>query len=512
MPRGKPTPLPPPLQGYRADLSEWRMPLDFIAEGVNVLPRDGKIVARSGFRKLESTGFGERVMGGTFYINEVNLKKTVVGGLTKRKQFISGAWADITGPAWTGNNESQARFATFQYGNIIYVIGVNDKDVTVHWDGAAGTDSALPGAPIAKDLTIVANRVLYANPTIGGNRYPFSIIYSAFNDHTQTPSSNLLTVAHGFGNVVAVRAIGAEAAAIYLDKGQFILTAQGGLAPFRSDFRASQPGPVSPACVVSVGEAHYYLGIDGNVYRFDGSSCVPIGEYVQPAISTSLSANYRALTHGVFERARREIHWFWVPVGEIDVKAGISYHVEKKTWSPIHSFQRYISSSFEWDEQSALAWTGLSGTWTALGLTYPTWISMGGTQNPTQLLGHAGGQTYIYGGQSTDDGDAFEIMFRYPRQAPDGRLVRVDAIESFFKQPQSSMDVEILLGLADGPASTITYEIAKTYDLAATPNPMAEYENVQGRYPTVKFRSMDVNVGLEYHGGLGYIYDRGVPA
>lgn len=512
MPRGKPFPLPPPLMGFRADLSEWRMPLDFVAEGLNVISRDGKIVARSGFRKLEATGFGERVMGGIFYVNQVNVRKTVAGGLTKRKQFTSGAWSDITGPAWTGNEESQARFATFQYGSTIYAIGVNDKDVTVHWDGAAGTDSALPGAPIAKDLTVVANRVLYGNPTIGGNRYPFSVIYSAFNDHTQTPSSNLLTVAHGFGNVVAVRAIGAEAAAVYLDKAQFILTAQGGLAPFRSDFRASQPGPVSAACVVAVGEAHYYIGIDGNVYRFDGSSCVPVGDYVQPAISTSLSANFRGRTHGVFERARREIHWFWVPVGSTMITAGITYHVDRKVWSPIHAFGRDISASCEWDEQAALAWTGLSGTWTALGLTYPTWFSMGGTQNPTQLLGHAGGQTYIYGGQASDDGDAFEVVFRYPRQAPDGRIVRVEAIEGFFKQPQSSMSVDALLGFADGPGSPIAYQVAQSFDLAAAPNPMAEYENVQGRYPTIKYRSTQLNTGFEFHGGLAYIYDRGVPA
>jgi hypothetical protein len=513
MPRGKPVPLPPPIRGYRSDLAEWRMPLDAIAEGTNVVIRDGRLVPRSGFRTLEASGFGERVMGGIFYVNQSGTRFTVAGGITKRKQFTSGAWADITGPAWSGVTTEQARFITFQKGTTVYSIGVNDKDATVHWNGSAGTDSALSGAPIARDLTVVANRVLYGNPTIGGSRYPFSVIYSAFNDHEQTPSVNLLTVAHGFGEVMAVRAMSAEAAAIYLEKAQFILTAQGGSAPFRSDFRSGMPGPVSPAAVVPAEESHYYIGIDFNAYRFDGSRAVPIGDAVKTAIGQSLSANYRRQTHGLYDRVNREIHWFWVPVGSTQQTAGITYSLKDQTWSPIHSYNRDLSASWEWDEQSALAWTGLSGTWTALGLTYPTWISMGGTQNPSQLLGQAGGQTYILGGQGTDAGDAFEIMWRYPRQAPDGRKVRVDAIESFFKRLGSSMDIDVLLGFSDGPAdTTITYQAAQTFDLSTTPTPEAEYQNAEGRYATIKFRSTDPNTGLEYHGGLAYIYDRGVAA
>ena len=517
MPRGNvKIPIPPPTGGLQADQAEWLQPIASLADGSNVVIRDGKLYIRSGFRKLDTTGFGERVMGGIFYQLAAGTKLTVAGGITKRKQFTAGAWSDITGSAWTGTGDDHARFVNFPLGTTVYVIGVNGKDATIEWDGAAGTDNNLAGgAPVAKDVTAAANRVIYGNVTSGGIAYPYAFMHSAFNNHQSTPALNLVQVGEAAGIVVAVRNVGVQAFALYTERGQFVVSAQGGSAPFRVDYRSGQPGPCSPAAVVQAGEGvHYYMGTDANFYQFDGTACRPIGNKVRAKTEASLNPNYRYRTHGVYDRTFREIHWFWVPLGSTTISAGITYSLDTQVWSPIHSFNRNLSASWEWDEQNALVWTGLSGTWTALGSTYPTWLSMGRPSNPTQLLGQEGGQTYILGGQSTDDGDAISAEWRYPIKAPTGhgRICRADAVESYFKQLQTAMNLSVRLGTAPYAGATVTLQAAQTFDMSSADVPLATYENVEGRFLMLKYLVTEDNQGLEFHGALAYLYDRGVAA
>jgi len=517
MPRGNlRIPVPPPLGGLQADQAEWIQPIASLADGTNVVVRYGKLYIRSGFRKLDSTGFGERVMGGIFYQLASGTKRTVAGGVTKRKQFTAGAWSDITGSAWTGTGDDHARFVNFPVGTTVYVIGVNGKDATIEWNGTAGTDNNLAGgAPIAKDITAAANRVIYGNVTLAGVAYPYAFMYSAFNNHQSTPAATLVQVGEASGIVMAVRNLGVEAFALYTERGQFAVTAQGGSAPFRIDYRSGQVGPCSPAAVIVAGEGvHYYMGTDANFYQFDGTACRPIGNRVRPKTQASMNPNYRYRTHGVFDRAYRELHWFWVPLGSATLSAGITYNLDTQVWSPIHSFNRNLSASWEWDEQTALAWTNLSGTWTALGLTYPTWLSMGGPANPTQLLGQEAGQTYIYGGQSTDDGDAIPANWSYPIKAAagDGRICRVDAIESYFKQLLTAMNLSVRVGTAPYAGAMVTLQTAQTFDMSSAAVPLATYTDVHGRFVMLKYIVTDTNQGLEFHGALAYLYDRGVAA
>lgn len=512
-------PVPVPHRGLLAVFAPREQPGDSIIDGSNVLVRDGRVIVRSGFRKLESVGFGERVMGGIFYELTSGTKRTVAAGITKRKYFDGSAWADITGSAWTGTADNQGRFVDFSKETEIYLIGVNGNDPTVVWDGTAGTDSDLGGgAPIAKDVTACANHVIYGNVILAAVAYPFSCMYSESNDHTTTRATSMITVAEGSGPIVAVRNLGVQSFAIYTKKAQYVATAQGGAVPFRVDYRSGQPGPVSPASVVVGGDdGQFYLGEDANFYRFDGGSCKAIGDNVHPKVKASLSPNLRQRSHGVYDRQNREIHWWWVPIGETEPKAGITYSLKTGVFSPIHDYLRYISASWAWDEQSALRWTDLSGTWTALGLTYPTWLSMGMEANPSQMLGQIAGQTYIFAGQSTDDGYAINGWWEYPALAlaGDGMEIVIEGFEPFYKQLQTPMDLEVRAGTAQFPGGTITYEPAQAFDMSESSfgesnakAPLAKYENVYGRVATVRCQVTEVNRGMEFHGGLARIQAR----
>ncbi len=519
MPRGDvKIEFPPPSGGFLSNQTPWLQPLASLSDGSNVVVRNGKLYIRPGFRQLNAFGFGERVMGGFFYQLPDGTKKLVAGGLTKRKQFLGGSgWADITGTAWAGNTESQAIFVAFPSGNFIYLIGTNGRDQLTIWNGTDATDSDLAGgAPSAvKDICVSANRVIYANLTLGGIQYPYALMWSNSNDPFTTDPLSLTQLAAGTGPIIAVCSLGVNAFAIYADHGQYLASAQGDVAPFRIDFRSSQPGPASPAAIVPAGEGpHYYMGWDGNFYRFDGVSCSPIGNTVRAAVQNSLDPNYRALAHGAFDAINREIHWFWQPLGSSSVSAGITYRLDEGTFSPIHSFNRHLTASWAGQNISALTWLDLTGTWVTLGATYPTWLSMGGTNIPMVFLGEENGQTYAYGQGSTDDGDAIAATWTYPLHAltGDGNLIKVDCVESYFKQLASSMGVNFFLGTANFPGGDVTWQAAQALDVSLDDIPTATYIDTQGRFGSIKYEISEANQGIEYHGALLYAYGRKAPA
>jgi len=381
---------------------------------------------------------------------------------------------------------------------------------------AMGHDQDLGGgAPIAKDITTVANRIIYGNVTVGGVSYPCSFMFSAFNDHTSTPASNIVTVTEGYGPIIAVRNLGLQSFAIYSEKAQLVATLTGGVTIFRVDFRSGQTGPASPSAVVNAGgESHYYMGRDGNFYRFDGSRCVAIGDAVKSKVQAIMSSAYMERAHGFFDRQNREITWLFPTKGNTEIYGGITYNIAENVWSTPHLFAFGMSASFEWDETFDITWTDLTGTWTTLGLTYPTWTSMGSSSRTTQILGDVDGNMYVFGGASTDDGNPIDAYGVYPAKplAGDGQVVRVDCFEAYFKQTYAPMDLEIHLGHAGYPGGTLVYEDAQHFDMSSSTLAEAEYVDVNVRNVGIKFRVAEANQGFEWHGGVLYAYQRGVAA
>jgi hypothetical protein len=340
-------------------------------------------------------------------------------------------------------------------------------------------------------------------------------MFSAFNDHTSTPASNIVTVTEGYGPIIAVRNLGLQSFAIYSEKAQLVATLTGGVTIFRVDFRSGQTGPASPSAVVNAGgESHYYMGRDGNFYRFDGSRCVAIGDAVKSKIQAIMNAAYMDRSHGFFDRQNREITWIFPTKGTTELYGGITYNIAENVWSTPHLFAFGLSASFEWDEVSDITWADLTGTWTTLGLTYPTWTSMGSSARTTQLLGDVDGNMYVFGGASTDNGNAIDAYGVYPAKplAGDGQIVRVDCFEAYFKQTYAPMTLEIHLGHAGYPGGTLVYEDAQQFDMSSSNLAEAEYVNVNVRNVGIKFRVAEANQGFEWHGGVLYAYQRGVAA
>jgi hypothetical protein len=522
MPRGQiKVAIKPPIQGFRADMPEWLLPPECLAEGENVLVRYNRLVVRPGY-----AGFGgnltDRVLGGYHWQTTDQDYHTVCATAKKRYAFnpASGLWEDITGTAGTATESNQWRFVTFPWEDGVFLIGVNDKDGTIVWDGDASTDYDLGGnAPIAKDVTVLGNRVVYANCTIGGDRFPNAVMYSEFNDHTVTPADNIINVGETSGIIVGIHSLNVQSFALYLTKGQFVGTLQSSFAPYAIDQRGWQAGPVSPAAIVGVGEVNYYLGTDCNVYRFDGSRCVPVGNHVQPAIFKDLDPPHRHLAHGVFDRRFREVWWWWVPRGESGLLSAICFNIDEERWSPIQRYTRSLTASFQWDERSATKWSDLSGTWVTLGQTYPSWNAMATTYDLSQVLGDDAGNTYVMGRSGQDAGYPIEARWRTPLQAMAqyGKDIRADAIEHYIPQRDPSMLVKYRLVQSEGPGLPKSYVPASGFveiDTAggSYDDRLTEYEQELAPWAAVEYRVENPNVGFEWHGALLYLYGLGVAA
>ena len=515
MPRGdQRIPFPVPAGGFLSNLPPSALPLTNLYDGRNVIIRDGRLYVRPGFKNTDPTGFGERVMGGVFYKTEKGSKRTLAAGITRRKQFDGNDWIDVTSTPWTGNEDTHARFTFFPTGPTVYAIGVNGHNPTIAWDGDSATDFVLGGgAPIALDVTACANRVIYGNVLVGGNYYPNGFMYSDFNNCLSTPAANIVLVGEGTGTIVAVRNLGEQSFAVYTERGQYVVTALGGVVPFADNLRDGQPGPASPAAVVSAGTTtHYYMGSDGNFYKFDGVSVTCIGNGVRKAVQADVDPSYLQRVHGVFDRGFREIHWWWVPLAGETLTGGISFNIDNQIWSPIHRWGQPISAAFEWDEWYQLSWNDLViyPNWAALGAVYPTWDSMATPGAPATVLGAEGGCTYLLNASPSDDGAAIDAYWIYPVKplGGEGFMGRVEQVEAFFAQTSEQQTVNILLGTANRPGGTISYEPPQTFDLSQDVLPLASYRDVEARFHVLKVALSQLSAPVEFYGALPYLYKK----
>jgi hypothetical protein len=70
----------------------------------------------------------------------------------------------------------------------------------------------------------------------------------------------------------------------------------------------------------------------------------------------------------------------------------------------------------------------------------------------------------------------------------------------------------VLVGVSCSPGVNPTYQPAYTFDVSLPALPVDTFNNLEGRFVTIKYTVASVNQGLEFLGGLLYAYAKGVAA
>ena len=515
MPRGTVRiPLDPPTRGMRADLPKHMIPDGFLTGGKNVLCRDGEILVRPGQIRISATVPSvNSVMGGLFYEDHTQTERLLIG-TTSGFHLYTTSWSDITGSALTGGLDNQVRFAAFPFANSTRIIAVNDKDAPQVYTGT-GNFAALAGSPpIAKDVTVAFERVVLGNVTIGGTRQSSSLWISGFQDTTAWSALREVNLPDAKDGIVAVRSLNPQVFAVYKDWSQWVGIGTGGLFPFVFELRGNQSGPVSPASVVAAENVHYYIGQDGDVYKFDGDRSIAIGGAIKRLIQSDMYWLNRGRTHGVYDPLNREIWWFWESGLSGAPSVGITYRLPYDdvpgAFSTLHYYGMRLSASFSWRITTVLTWDDLPTPWDKL--PYPTCDSMLMRGRPAVLTGGVNGQVYNFGSGRGDDGYSYEAVWDLPwRQiAGPGENTRIDAIESYFKGEAVGLTTEIILVKSDTLSSDEgTTASPQSIFLTSSDKLRATYYDQQARFVCVRHRIPFAMGNHHYRGGVLYVYPRG---
>lgn len=515
MPRGDiRIPLVPPVRGIRTDMPKYLVPDGYMVDGQNVLCRDGEVLIRPGQLPITSAApSSDAVMGGLFYEDHTQTERVIIGTTAGFHLYAGGSWSDITGTALTGTASAQVRFAVFPIANSTKVVAVNDVDAPQVYTGT-GTFAALGGSPpVAKDVTVAFERVILGNVTVGGTRRSSSLWVSDFQDTTSWSASREVNFPDDKDSIVAVRSLSPQLFAVYKDWSQWVGIGTGGLYPFIFEMRDHQAGPVSPASVVQAENFHYYVGQDGDIYRFDGNRAEAIGGTVKRLIQSDLYWVNRGRTHGFYDPLNREVWWFWESGRSGNPTVGITYRLPYAdipgAFSSLHYYGLKLSASFGWRITTVLTWDTLTGTWDTL--PYPTWDSMLMRGRPGGITGGSSGQVYHFGVGNGDDGYGYDAFWDFPWRpiAGHGENVRVDAVDAFFKRTPAVVNLDIILIKSDTLGDEGIHVSPYTVSLDTTSKVRATYYDQQARFVTIRHRLLNTKGSQRYRGGVLYAYKRG---
>lgn len=264
----------------------------------NALPiTDGYGPVR-GFQSV-SSGISGQFKGGAAVISNNGASYLLVGTATGLQRYASGGWVDLlTGLTVT----EQWRFTGF--GN--YVIAVNGTQ-TYQVDLAAGTASALTGAPNGKSVTVVGDYVVIGQDT--GNL--IDIFTSDINDHTRwVPDEGATQQPQLVGGEVMGLAGGEYG--VILQRRRIVRQSRTGEVafPFEYDAITDSVGCASRGSVVQWGRKVFFLSDQGFMSFEDGQELIPIGtEQIDRTFQSLVPADDYDRIFSAIDPVRKLVVW-----------------------------------------------------------------------------------------------------------------------------------------------------------------------------------------------------------
>lgn len=329
-----------PLRGVLRGLPPYLSPEDALYDGVNVVLRDGALEARPGLVEFHPSSLGGRVTGALTYTNlssvafeptafEETAFQTTDAGVssllvavtpTKVWVFYGGAWHDITGAPLTGGPFDVARITGIQLASTIYVVVTNGKDAPQQWDSAGATVEPVAGSPpLWTDICTASDRIIGIVP-------PYTVRWGNALTLDLWPAQNFRVLSDTLDPIIAVRNLGTLGVVVY-KAGSIWIGQPGGQTDasyFQFSIRGFWDGPASPAAVVDVDGAHYYMTTLGRIGYFDGSRHEWIGDGLHPQITDELDEAAASHIFGVFEPRHREVFFYYPRIGDMGLCKGLA--------------------------------------------------------------------------------------------------------------------------------------------------------------------------------------------
>lgn len=240
----------------------------------------GTLRTREGWRQLGLTTDGLNITGmfafqgqdGTF-----NLITASTDHVYKSASPNYGTLTDITGgTVLTLADTGATIFAPLLDLVKSGFVATNNKDLPYLWKLGDATRTILSNAPISRSVCMAMVGISNSRMVFGGiSGFPSRVRWSALADPTAYPATAIADLLATPDRIVAVRAFTRGVFAIYKDRSQWLGIAQDGsdASAFRFELIDRQPGPIGPGAIYDgPHNSHVYLGNDGNIYQFDGSS------------------------------------------------------------------------------------------------------------------------------------------------------------------------------------------------------------------------------------------------
>jgi len=280
------------------------------------------------------------------------------------------------------DRDATAQWAAWDYGQVTHVIGAVGVDkgyVFEFHDSAGALDTKIqacgePGVCPKAECVAVAGQRLVAgniafidsvetidnmgwdtiNDAVDYASYPDGIIYSGTvltGGHKTWYPTDIIRLADTPGQIKAVKAMGMMMVAVYKTDAIYILAVQSGLAAFRPDLRATGiKGPVGRNAVAAISDnLHIYLGEDGGLYVFDGSTPRSIGEQFRAWIGREMDSDYSNRSYLHFDSFKNELHVYYPHKGSGGVvRRGLIVSMDKQPyrgWSVEYPARGYHSVS-----------------------------------------------------------------------------------------------------------------------------------------------------------------------
>lgn len=465
--KGPPIPLAVPIRGAIRNTPPHRVPPDAVVDGQNMLVTlDGKYGCRPGYAAYGAQGgLLEAPRGGIFFRDPAQTSRIVVGGPTAWATYdvTTDAWVDITpaGDPLSGGIDDPVRFTTFAQAGAVWVVGANDTNRLKRWEPTLAEYVDIAAAPIARDLTTLANRIVTVNTIESDVRQQARIRWSSAVDATSWPALSFNDLDAGGDPNIGIEPLTRFSAVIYRERSIWILHAQdGGDATAFAPERVSSDtdGPVSPAAIVRSRRAHYYFGRDNKVYRFDGVEPVVISTPIDGLLNEIISPAYWDKMHGVYYTRRREIWWWVVRRGETEPRSAFVYNIDAQRWEVEQRFSIGVTASVRAEDNRAGSWAADPNPWES---DTTTWEQETGEPYLVIMLGADTGRVHAFGDANADDGAAINFSWRLPL-AYRGEVARLIAerVESFFEPATtntSSVTVNVYGVAQPGSAPVLQY-------------------------------------------------------
>src|SRR5216684_23576 len=455
-----------PNRGLITNVPQHLVGSDALVGGNDVfVDLDGRLKTRRGSVSVTGSAVSpaERILGIGSYEDNVGAFFPVAGTTKRWQALIGGTWTDISGGSLlSGSINDPVRFTSFGSSNLNWLIGCNNSDAMRQWNSGLAAYSTIAAAPISRDVLTLANRVVAFNTQEGGTRFPFRVRWSSINDQTTWPALAFADLLDSGSSIVGAALTSRLSAVIYRQFSGWLMEAVPGgdanaFAFERIPAGDNMTGPVGAAAIVIAEGSHFYFGIDGRIYQYNGSSIQPISDPVDPIVRGLWSNANATRFPAAYVPATRQLVFFFA-TGQTDPNMALVYDLRRQAWEPLWTFSYSITAAAEVRDAAAVAinwtnWVSPSATW--LTEPYATWDSIPGPGSGTSgqlacYIGDTSGNISRFGVGVLDNGAmiAYSAKWAQQRVSDETTNTLVHFIEIYQQQTmQAESVVASLMGL-----------------------------------------------------------------